>query len=227
MYALACFEGRMKAFRNVKRVELKNIPSLSVLILRFAFKLTEVAVVENASLLEEREELVEVKRRMKKAEELEALKKICIQCQSDWDGLTLSLVEVIFVSDNSCNESGLEVLDLSGFVNLRELNVGSLCCMYVKVLKLIGLNHLERVVIGNVSFAEKKETMEFVPHPENRFYLKDCPAVRELRIGRVSFMYYSVCIIENTPSLESITIGDLKEKGFNFVCDASLELKSC
>lgn len=214
MYALACFEGRMKAFRNVKRVELKNIPSLSVLILRFAFKLTEVAVVENASLLEEREEL-------------EALKKICIQCQSDWDGLTLSLVEVIFVSDNSCNESGLEVLDLSGFVNLRELNVGSLCCMYVKVLKLIGLNHLERVVIGNVSFAEKKETMEFVPHPENRFYLKDCPAVRELRIGRVSFMYYSVCIIENTPSLESITIGDLKEKGFNFVCDASLELKSC
>lgn len=214
MYALACFEGRMKAFRNVKRVELKNIPSLSVLILRFAFKLTEVAAVENASLLEEREEL-------------EALKKICIQCQSDWDGLTLSLVEVIFVSDNSCNESGLEVLDLSGFVNLRELNVGSLCCMYVKVLKLIGLNHLERVVIGNVSFAEKKETMEFVPHPENRFYLKDCPAVRELRIGRVSFMYYSVCIIENTPSLESITIGDLKEKGFNFVCDASLELKSC
>ena len=61
--------------------------------------------------------------------------------------------------------------------------------------------------------------------PNRHFYLKDCPKVKELKIGRKSFMDYSVCEIENVPSLEVIEIGDLREWDYNFLY-ASLELKS-
>ena len=57
------------------------------------------------------------------------------------------------------------------------------------------------------------------------FYLKDCERLRELKMGCLSFADYSVCEIENVPSLEVIEIGELNERSVNF-CDASLELKS-
>ena len=49
--------------------------------------------------------------------------------------------------------------------------------------------------------------------------------MRELKIGWYSFSDYSVCEIENVPSLEVIEMGELNEDSYNF-CHASLELKS-
>ena len=49
--------------------------------------------------------------------------------------------------------------------------------------------------------------------------------MRELVIGRESFRNYSVCEIEEMPSLEVIEMGELGELGRNFVA-ASLELRS-
>ena len=55
--------------------------------------------------------------------------------------------------------------------------------------------------------------------------MKDCERVKELKIGRYSFSDYSVCEIENLPSLEVIRIGDLNYDSGCFPY-ASLELKS-
>ena len=44
-------------------------------------------------------------------------------------------------------------------------------------------------------------------------------------MGRISFSDYSVCEIENVPSLEVIEMGELNEAIYNFRY-ASLELKS-
>ena len=44
-------------------------------------------------------------------------------------------------------------------------------------------------------------------NPNHHFYLKDCERVKELKIGCYSFSNYSVCEIENVPSLEVIEIG--------------------
>ena len=49
--------------------------------------------------------------------------------------------------------------------------------------------------------------------------------MRELKIGWYSFSDYSVCEIENVPSLEVIEMGELNEESSNFNY-ASLELKS-
>ena len=49
--------------------------------------------------------------------------------------------------------------------------------------------------------------------------------MRELNIGYCSFSDYTVCEIENVPSLEVIEMGELNEYSYNFRY-ASLELKS-
>ena len=62
-------------------------------------------------------------------------------------------------------------------------------------------------------------------NPNRHFYLKDCEKLKELKIGCESFMGYSVCEIENVPSLEVIEMGELNEWSANFYY-ASLKLKS-
>ena len=96
---------------------------------------------------------------------------------------------------------------------------------YVNEVKLIGLNQLERVVIGKKSFTKEKYDSPSSINPNRHFYLKNCERVRELKMGCYSFSDYSVCEIENVPSLEVIEMGELHEYSDNFYF-ASLELKS-
>ena len=92
----------------------------------------------------------------------------------------------------------------------------------MKEAKLIGMNRLERVVVGQNSFTMKNWGGVI---PVHRFCLKRCGRMRELVIGRESFRNYSVCEIENVDSLEVIEMGELGELSRNFYA-ASLELRS-
>ena len=112
---------------------------------------------------------------------------------------------------------------LSSFSNLKVFEVGDYSFAFVEEVKLIGLNQLERVVIGENSFTKYKNDGGY--DPNRRFSLKDCERLRELKMGCCSFSDYSVCEIENVPSLEVIEMGELKEESRNFFY-ASLELKS-
>ena len=133
-------------------------------------------------------------------------------------------VEELRVIDGCCNEEGLTELDLHLFVNLRELKVGNECFEYVKKVNICGLRELERMIVGSKSFTKEKD--ECLNEKDGRFYLKNCPKLKELRITGVrSFKDYTVCEIENVDALESIEMGELNEKSFNFFY-ASLELKS-
>ena len=229
--------GRTRALRNVKEVELKDIPKLTKCGLVTAFKCVESVKMENVSKLgdlkalkegverkkaeeeeERRRKREEEERRRKEAEEA-AKRRVVISCKRDWDCVD-KRVGVIEVSDKCCNEEGLRELDLSGFEYLRELKVGNECFENVDEVKLIGLGELESVEIGSKSFRKGNDSKG------GSFYLKNCPKLRELRIiGVRSFEDYDVCEIENVDALEVIEIGDLNEGSFNF-CWASLELKS-
>ena len=168
-----------------------------------------------------RKEREEAERRRKEAEEA-ARRKAVISCKRDWDCVG-KRVGVIEVSNGCCNEEGLMELDLSGFVNLRELKVGNECFKNVEEVKLIGLSELESVEIGMNSFTKKKNGCG--KDPDRHFYLKNCPKLKSLKMGRYSFSDYTVCEIENVDALEVIEIGDLNELSMNFYY-ASLELKS-
>ena len=157
----------------------------------------------------------------KKREEMIALAKATVNVRNveDLKNASISIL-VIVIASNCCNERELSVLALSRFMNLRELKVGDECFEKVNEVKWIGLNQLERVMIGTHCFRKSLNC-----DPSRRFYLKNCERVRELTIGIWSFSDYSVCEIENVPSLEEIEMGDMNESSWNF-SKASLELKS-
>ena len=141
---------------------------------------------------------------------------------SGWECVDERVSELV-IGSKCCNEVQVKVVDLERFVSLRVVEVGDECFENVEEVKLIGLNQLQSVVIGKKCFTKKKNS---AGHDPNRhFYLKNCQRLRELKMGRYSFYDYSVCEIENVPSLEVIGMGELNEWSSCFYY-ASLELKS-
>ena len=134
-----------------------------------------------------------------------------------------SRIEELIVSNNSCNGEEWRLLDLSFMSKLRLLEVGDKCFENVDEVMLTGLKELERVVIGKKCFTKYKNTAG--NDASRHFYLKNCEKLRELKIGDYSFSDYSVCEIENVPSLEVIEMGEENEWNGCFYY-ASLELKS-
>ena len=132
------------------------------------------------------------------------------------------IVELMIVDNNACNDKCFTALDLSSFSNLKVFEVSDYSFSFVGEVKLIGLSKLERVVIGENSFTEYIIRAD---DPNSHFYLKNCERLRELKIGLLSFSDYSVCEIENVPSLEVIEMGELNQTSHSFY-RASLELKS-
>ena len=129
------------------------------------------------------------------------------------------------IIDNGVSQSDFTELDLSRFLQLKSLSVGDHCFSYVNEVKMIGLNELESVEIGTNSFTKFKNTWQITSDPNRHFYLKDCPKLKSLKMGRYSFSDYTVIEIENVDALESIEMGELNEESANFLY-ASLELKS-
>ena len=138
---------------------------------------------------------------------------------TEFDALD-STVETIIIDNNACNDRSFTVLDLTRFVSLKVFEVGDYSFSYVNEVLIVGLPKLERVVIGKGCFKRS-----VVNDPNRHFYLKDCERVRELKMGHHSFSDYSVCEIENVPSLEVIEMGELNQNSWTFSY-ASLELKS-
>ena len=131
-------------------------------------------------------------------------------------------MEVITVGTNKCNEAN-DRIDLSKYFNLKNVSIGNECFFYQDVLNLTGLHSLERVMIGMNSFTKEKN---FYGNDANRkLYVKNCDALKELKIGRYSFSDYRVIEIENVNSLELIEMGEVNNFSYNFLY-ASLELKS-
>ena len=131
-------------------------------------------------------------------------------------------MEVITVGDGMCNEAN-DRIDLSKYFNLKNVSIGNDCFFYQNVLNLTGLHSLERVMIGENSFTMNKNYYE--NDANRKLYVKNCDALKELKIGRYSFSDYSLIEIENVNSLELIEIGEMDRESNNFFY-ASLELKS-
>ena len=114
-------------------------------------------------------------------------------------------IEELIVSNNSCNGREWSVLDLSFMFNLRVFEVGGDCFENLKDLKVIGLNELERVMIGKRCFRKNNTPSD------GHFYVKKCKKLKELLIDPYSFDNCSLCEIENDDCLEVISIGSYEE----------------
>ena len=131
----------------------------------------------------------------------------------------------LVIGSSVCPFANVTVLDLSVYPRLKSLRIGNNGFEFVNEVKVIGLNELESVEIGMNSFTKYKSTWNITSDPNRYFYLKNCPKLKSLKMGRYSFSDYKVCEIENVDALEVIEMGDLNEESRNFYY-ASLELKS-
>ena len=131
-------------------------------------------------------------------------------------------MEVITIGNNECYYPNQRI-DLSKYVNLKNVSIGNECFFYQDVLNLTGLHSLERVMIGMNSFTKKR--YDYGNDTNRKVYVKNCDALKELKIGRFSFSDYRVIEIENVNSLELIEMGEVNEESYIFY-SASLELKS-
>ena len=167
---------------------------------------------------EESELVKDVRDKVLKVEDL----RVEIHFWNEWEDVSKRVTELVIPS-KCCNEVEWSVFDVSELKWLKRIEIGDECFGNVNEVKLIGLNRLERVVIGKNCLTKHKNS--YGNDPNRHFYLKNCKRVRELKMSRYSFSDYSVCEIENVPSLEVIEMGDLNERCYNYYC-ASLELKS-
>ena len=141
---------------------------------------------------------------------------------NDLNTLSSTVTEII-VENRCCRDPSFTVLDLRRFTNVRRIVIGHDAFMYVEEVKMIGLSELESVEIGMNSFTQYKNG--YGQDPNRHFYLKNCPKLRSLKMGRYSFSDYTVIEIENVDALEMIEMGDLNEESNNFY-SASLQLSS-
>ena len=131
-------------------------------------------------------------------------------------------MKVVTIGNNKCNGDNQRI-DLSKYFNLKNVSIGNECFFYQDVLNLTGLHSLERVMIGENSFTKNQNG--YGNDANRKLYVKNCDALKELKIGRYSFSDYSLIEIENVNSLELIEMGEVNNRSFNFLF-ASLELKS-
>ena len=141
---------------------------------------------------------------------------------NDLNALSSTVTEII-VENRCCRDPSFTVLDLTRFTNVRRIVIGHDAFMYVEEVKMIGLNELESVEIGMNSFTQHKNW--YGNDPNRHFYLKNCPELKLLKMGRYSFSDYTVLEIESVDALEVIEMGDLNEESNNFY-SASLQLSS-
>lgn len=130
-----------------------------------------------------------------------------------WVSLDSNVTHVVI--DHYVSELDFTEVDLSRLSQLKTLEIGNHCFARVKDWTIVGLRELECVAIGTYCATQAS----------GRFCVKNCPSLKELKIGRFSFEDYSVCVIENVDALEGIAIGDVNDWSNNFFF-ASLELKS-
>ena len=127
------------------------------------------------------------------------------------------------ILEYACPFDSVTAFDLSVYPRLKSVTIGDYGFEYVNVFNITGLSELESVEIGKNSFTKNKNGYGY--DPNRHFYVKNCPKLKSLKMGRYSFSDYTVIEIENVDALEVIEMGDLNEWSYSFHL-ASLELKS-
>ena len=104
--------------------------------------------------------------------------KVIVKCNKDFLSLDED-VEVIEVKNGMCNDEAFDEWEMDEYVRLRELTVGDECFQFVKDLKIVGLNALEKVEIGKQCFCKASGGV---------FEMRNCEKLKSVKIGDGSFV---------------------------------------
>ena len=117
-------------------------------------------------------------------------------------------VTALTVTDNSCNDNNITVVDLSSFKFLRSVVIGLNCFKYVQIFSIVGLNWLESVSIGRDSFGSDGSLLV-----GSEFKIVNCPQLKSLSIGGRSFGRYNGFELSQLSQLISVVMSSLYDYG--------------
>ena len=177
--------------RNASDVTLYTIPNINELSLRFAFVSVKELKMENASMLENNDELMKIE------EELRERRENGIVLNAD--DLESLPAHVKSITVNACEDYKREVLDLSRFSELETLKSGSTCFNYVSRVSVVGLAKLKSMTVGEGAFQNNSSDCALV--------VKSCPLLCEVRVGNESFKAFKSLELVELASLKTITLG--------------------
>ena len=113
--------------------------------------------------------------------------RVIVKCNKDFVLLDES-VEAIEVKNGMCSDEAIEYWEMSEYVRLRELIVGDECFQFVKDVRIVGLNALEKVEIGKQCFCKASGGV---------FEMRDCEKLKSVRIDDGSFVGVMSVVFES------------------------------
>ena len=129
----------------------------------------------------------------------------------------------IVIPDWVCNDASYTEFDLSRFTKLETLEIGDNCFGPVELFRIDGLNRLKSITIGKNSFTHNKNW--YGDDSSKSFHILNCESLESIEIGDYSFSDYAGEFeLKNLPQLQSIQIGTIGSKSWNF-CDCSFVLQ--
>ena len=93
---------------------------------------------------------------------------------------------------------------LKNLPSLKSIVIGNECFDTVRVFELDGLDKLESVVIGYMSFRISDDKRS-----DGSFRIMNCPKLNSIQIGEQSFYDYQSFEVNSLSSLQSIDVGVL------------------
>ena len=113
--------------------------------------------------------------------------RVIVKCNKDFLSLDED-VEVIEVKNGMCSNEAFDEWSMEEYARLRELIVGDECFQFVKDLKIVGLNALEKVEIGKQCFCKASGGV---------FEIRNCEKLKSVRIGDGSFVSVVSVVFES------------------------------
>lgn len=138
------------------------------------------------------------------------------------ENISSSVLRIV-LPDWTCNDSTYSKFDFSRFINLESLEIGDECFGSVNLFRIDGLKRIKSIVIGKNSFTKEKN--DYGDDESKSFSILNCALLESIEIGEYSFSDYAgVFELKNLPKLQSIKIGVIGSRSFNF-CDTSLVVR--
>ena len=113
-------------------------------------------------------------------------------------------VETINITSGLCNSYSGTGFMLKNLPSLKSIVIGNECFDTVRVFELDGLDKLESVVIGYMSFRISDDKRS-----DGSFRIMNCPKLNSIQIGEQSFYDYQSFEVNSLSSLQSIDVGVL------------------
>ena len=126
-----------------------------------------------------------------------------------------SSVTSITIPNWTCNDPEYTQFDFSRFTLIESIEVGNDCFGFVKTFCLDGFQRLQTLKIGSNSFTQSKH--DNGNDPSKSFHVRNCQLLQSIEISEFSFADFAGQFeLKSLPSLESIKIGTIGSKSYNF-----------